>query len=161
MWKQLKVTDVSGVKRYLAELAKQRDHYATRTFDDIKKYFYRKRDIECWIYEGDGFSVGILLYYKRKTLEGPGAYYLANAWYTGTDWNTATDLIIEKMKEYCEKHNADTIYHIQAKDMKGECSDLKLTQPHRLDKNFLKLQLNFKAIEMNDQEDYTHITLTL
>lgn len=161
-WTRVRVTNRKLVGRYLSEMGKQREHYTTRTTSDVVSYIANGDNVEGWVADGEDYSVGILLMYRPKMFNGEGAYSISNAWFSGNIvWEEAVDILIEKTKEYCERHGATVICHKQFKDLQGGISEATLTYPLEENAFYQKLKENFTEVSVTEEENYFLIVLTI
>jgi hypothetical protein len=162
MWTQSNATDTGEVTKILGQLAKQRAHYGKRTMKELKDYLAGNTEVECWVYDGADYAVGILLMHNAKILNKGPSHWIANAWFDGNITATAAmDLMIEKTKDYCTRNNATTICHIHKKDLQGRVAELNIQKPYRDNLHYSKLKESFAGVTIEERKrDFVYV-LTL
>ncbi len=115
-WVQVTLKDRTLCEEYLQGLKTVREHYQTRTLEDVYHFVRDKIDCEAWIYYGDGFKLGITMLFKN----GTGRYRIANAWCSGDiAIETGLDIWTAKADEYCARHGVKEYDVRLPKDMLG------------------------------------------
>ena len=164
-WKEVNPKDEAQVDMCLKEVAKQRDHYATRSIKDLANYITGKISTTDFIYESDDFSISVLLYCKDKTkMTNNRTACIGHAWYKGNiEWSDAMESILNKAKAYAKDNGCTQIFHVQPKDMKddGPCCDFKFTKPYAENKNYIRLQEHFRNIQIEENNKNIYILVTI
>lgn len=118
-WRQITLDDGDGIRRYMDAMKSVRPYYADKGMKDLGAFLERKTDVEAWIWEDEGWSIGIVFCFK-DALDGHGAHFVANSWIEGdVDWKSALLKQIEKGKDYAARYNVQKFFCRQPKDLTG------------------------------------------